>query len=117
MTDGKAQAPERIFVQSFEEEPANDYGQRVAFYTHEKMMDGDLEYTPSLALTEAREQNERLRSALERIEKHYDMDGEGNKTTEQLLKDWKGLALEMAVVAAAALTPVTVTPKTEGAKE
>ncbi len=40
------------------------------------MMDGDLEYAPSLALTEAREQNERLREANMALQKLVLVPGE-----------------------------------------
>lgn len=44
-------------------------------------------------------------SALIRIRDHFDMDGDGDKTTEKLYADWKNLALEMAEVASKALPP------------
>ena len=46
---------------------------------------------------------EGMRGGLERITNHFDMDGEGDKPLGILYRDWKNLALEMAVEARAVL--------------
>jgi hypothetical protein len=44
-----------------------------------------------------------MAEALEKIANHFDMDGEGDKGIVKMYADWKGLALEMAETARAAL--------------